>query len=270
MKRWTRFVTKFVTRFVTGFVRRSALHLAGFPSGRLVLWLIAALLLLPSAPAWADVGPKPSMSFTFKYEGDPIAIVEGQLIECEDETCTSAKPLEEAGPQRFSCSETECSSIAYGYADYHKLVITFADGTRESNVFTKKAMAARYQVTVSEDGLQVQEVRNPIGRLCCPSIFVTLVLETLVAVGYLRAFSLPQAALGWVPLASVFTLPVVWLGFPQLRLASGWITGLSEGFAVLFETGFLYLATWRSLSLRHALLLSLIMNAASFLAGMLM
>jgi len=210
------------------------------------------------------------MSFTFKYQGDPIAIVEGQLLECEDKECASAEPLEEVGPQGFSCSETECSSIAYGYADYHKLVITFADGERESNVFTKKAMAARYQVTVSEDGLEVQEVRNPIGRLCCPSIFVTLVLETLVAVGYLRAFGLPQAALGWVPLASILTLPVVWLAFPQLRLASGWITGLSEGFAVLFETGFLYLATWRTLPLRHALLLSLIMNAVSFLAGLLM
>ncbi len=262
MKRWAELVTRCVTRLAT--------QVSALPLGRCALWLIAALLLLPAVPAWADVGPKPSMSFTFKYEGDPIAIVEGQLIECEDEECASAKPLEEAGPQRFSCTETECSSIAYGYADYHKLVITFADGTRESNVFTKKAMAARYQVTVSADGLQVQEVRNPIGRLCCPSIFVTLVLETLVAVGYLRTFSLPHAALGWVPLASVLTLPVVWLAFPHLRLAQGWITGLSEGFAVLFETGFLYLATWRSLSLRHAFLLSLIMNAASFLAGLLM
>jgi hypothetical protein len=234
------------------------------------LWLIAALLLVPASTAWADVGPKPSMSFTFQFDGDPIAIVEGQLLECDDEECTSPEPLEELGPQKFSCTETECSSIAYGYADYHKLVITFADGERESNVFTKKAMAARYRVTVSEDGLEVQEVRNPIGRLCCPSFFVTLVLETLVAVGYLRAYGLPQAALGWVPLASVLTLPVVWFGFPELHLASGWITGLSEGYAVLFETGFLYLATWRSLSLRHAFLLSLIMNAASFLIGLLM
>jgi hypothetical protein len=234
------------------------------------LWLVIVLLLVPAIPAWADVGPKPSMSFTFSFDGDPIAIVEGQLLECEDETCASSKPLEEMGPQKFSCSETECSSIAYGYSDYHRLVITFADGTRESNVFSKKAMAARYQVTVSGDSLEVQEVRNPIGRLCCPSFFVTLVLETLVAVGYLRAFGLSQGTLGLVPLASVLTLPVVWLGFPQLRLASGWITGLSEGFAVLFETGFLYLASWRSLSLRHAFLLSLVMNAASFLAGLLM
>lgn len=235
-----------------------------------LLWLIAILALAPAIPAWADVGPKPSMSFTFQFDGDPIAIVEGQLLECDDEACTSAEPLEELGPQRFSCTETECSSIAYGYADYHKLVITFADGERESNVFTKEALAARYQVIVSEDDMDVQEVRNPIGRLCCPSFFVTLVLETLVAMGYLRAYGLPQGTLGWVPLASVLTLPVVWLGFPQLHLASGWITGLSESFAVLFETGFLYLATWRSLSLRHAFLLSVLMNAASFLAGLLM
>jgi hypothetical protein len=248
-------------------VRRFPLYI---PHTWVVLAVAAAVLLLgPAVPARADAGPKPSMRFTFQFDGDPISIVSGQLMECQDEACADAEPLQELGPQRLTCTETDCSSIAYGYAPYHKLVIEFADGTRESNVFTKKAYMARYQVNVSEDGLLVEE-RRSIGRLCCPSLFVTLALETLVAGSYLGALGLSRSALGWVPIASVLSLPAVWYLFPRMGLPDGWALGLGEGFAVLFEAGFIYLAALRSVPLRHVAILSVAMNAASFLAGLLM
>lgn len=235
-----------------------------------VVWVLAVactLVLLPAVTAHADAGPKPSMKFEFEFEIDPVSIVEGQLLECQDETCTDAAPLEEMGPQRFTCTESECSSIAYGYAPYHRLVITFSDGTRESNVFEKDGFAARYVVTVSEDALQVSE-RWSLGRLCCcPSLMLTLLLETTVAAGYLRVSGLPRSLLAWAPMASLLTLPVVWLGFPLLPLPDGWVIGLAEAFAVLFEAGFLYLVTYRRIPLRHAVLLSAAMNAASLLVG---
>jgi hypothetical protein len=238
--------------------------------GRRLLFVAGVLAMLPVVPVYADVGPKPQMRFTFNFEIDPVSITSGQLIECEDETCTSGEPLEERGPQRFTCTESECSSLAYGYAPYHKLVIEFADQTRESNVFTKKAFTAHYQVTVSETGLAVKEVRRLGSGLCCPGFLLTLVLETVVASGYLQLFHLSRTALPWVPLSSLLTLPVVWFVFPQLAWAPGTITGLSEGFAVLFEAGLIYVASLRSVPLRHVAALSLVMNGASFLVGLLL
>jgi len=57
----------------------------------------------------------------------------------------------------------------------------------------------------------------------------------------------------------------------KIRLAGGlpssWLLLASEIFAVLFEAGFLFILTRRSLPLKHALTLSLLMNLASYLVG---
>ena len=142
---------------------------------RLFLLLAAGVAaLLPVVPVGADTGPKPTMAFTFVFDGPAIAIIGGEQLECQDAQCQTAKPLEVGGPQRFTCTGTECSSLAYGYAPYHKLVIQFADRTRESNVFQKSAFGATYEVKVTEDALQVRETSSPIaGRCCCcPSTLV--------------------------------------------------------------------------------------------------
>ena len=237
------------------------------------LFLLAAVVaMLPLATARADAGPKPTANFEFEYQVAPVDIVEGQLIECEDETCDTGRPLEELGPQRFECAERSCSSMAYGYADYLKLVITFTDRQRESNVFTKEAYAAAFKVIVLESSLQVEEVRKGIGvgSCCCSGLATTIALEMAVAIAYVGIFHLPKVVLGWVPLASLLTLPVVWFVFPQLRLAAGWTVGLSEGFAVLVEAGLVYLATRGRIGLKHAAALSLAMNGVSFLLGLLL
>lgn len=231
------------------------------------LLAIGLALLLPAGNAQADVGPKPSMKFTFEYEIEPVSIVSGQLLECQDETCTSAEPLRQVGPQRFKCTDSECSSQAYGYAPYHKLVIEFADRTRESNVFTKNAFAASFRVTVSESALRVQETGG-LGGGICPSLFTTVALETLIAAVYLSIFHLPRVILGFVPTASLLTLPAVWFLFPQLPLPAGSVVAISEVFAVLFEAGFIYLAARRLVAGKHIAILALVMNVASFAAGL--
>jgi len=208
------------------------------------------------------------MEFSFEYEIEPVPIVGGQLIECEDAACETSKPLESVGPQSFTCTENGCSSLSYGYAPYHKLVIEFEDRTRESNVFTKQASEASFSVTVSETGLEVEEVRGGAGS-CCSGLLFTLVLEILVASAYLSLFRLPRAVvLGWVPLSSLLSLPVVWLVFPQLPFSAGLTVALSETFAVLFETGLIYLVARRLLPLKHVAALSLLMNGVSFLFGL--
>ena len=230
--------------------------------------LIGVVVLWPAASASADIGPKPEMQFVFEYQVEPAPIVAGKLIECDDADCATGTSLQEVGPQRFVCSSGECSSMAYGYAAYHKLVIKFADITRESNVFEKQAYSASFRVTVSESDLVVEEV-GP-GRSPFWPVAATLVVETLLAVVYLGVFRLPARVLASVVVANIISLSVVWLVFPQLTLPAALITVVSEAFALLFEAGFIYLLNRRRLPLKHAIALSLLMNAASFVIGLLL
>jgi hypothetical protein len=146
---------------------RLLLRVCGYLS--LVL-AIVPLGLLPLQAALADTGPKPKMEFAFEFEGDPVDIVSGQQLECQESDCSDGAPLEVHGPQRFWCDDRQCQSMAYGYAPYHKIVIEFADRTRESNVFGKSAFSAAYNVTVLADRLLVKE--RPavgIGDFTCAS-----------------------------------------------------------------------------------------------------
>ena len=82
------------------------------------------LFFLPARLARADSGPKPSMDFKFVYDISPaLTIVSGALYECSDPDCSDAAPLGQMGPQGFSCDAESCSSMAYGYSDYHRLSI---------------------------------------------------------------------------------------------------------------------------------------------------
>lgn len=246
---------------------------------RVVAWLLAgvaiAAVLLPATPAHADVGPKPSMAFRFEYQIPRTAITAGQQIECRQPTCDDGAPLEEIGPQRFWCEDDGCQSQAYGYADYHRLVITFADGvTRESNVFSGRG--GRFVVTVTSDALLIEREASPLSlfqRLgeavgCVPGWGLTLVIETLLAGLFVVTLGLPRALLGVVPVASLFTLPVVWFAFPLLAWPWPAVVGLSELFAIVCEGGIIYAFVHRRLALRQVALLSAGMNGVSFLVGL--
>jgi hypothetical protein len=105
-----------------------------------------------------DTGPKPTMEFAFAQEAlaTPVSIVSGILYECQQSDCSDARPLEELGPQRFTCSTDSCSALAYGFAPYHRIEIEFSDGkTRQSNIFETAGFDSRYQVTVNPEDLLV-------------------------------------------------------------------------------------------------------------------
>ncbi len=139
------------------------------PIAHLVLTtlLLALMLLVFTSPARADIGPKPSMDFDFESKsGASFTILSGEQLECGTADCSDAQPLKVLGPQRFYCMETSCSSMAYGYSDYHRLRITFADGrVLESNVFGKQYFDARYKVTIRENSLLVEELRGGVRPL---------------------------------------------------------------------------------------------------------
>jgi hypothetical protein len=125
-----------------------------------VLLVVSVVILVPFQVARADSGHKPSMHFEFALEVDPaLTIVSGAQFECQTADCSDAIPLDLIGAQGFRCRLTDCSSVAYGYSDYHRLSIDFSDGkTRLSNVFGNKYFEAYYRVTVREQDLFVEEL----------------------------------------------------------------------------------------------------------------
>ena len=231
--------------------------------------LLMAVLNFSVSPVQADTGPKPGMDFEFDFDGDPLQIISGQQLECQDELGTDCQPLEELGPQGFSCTPIGCSSLAYGYAPYHKLVVEFSDRSRESNVFPTAGFNSIYKVAVGADSLQVKAAgSNPNPFVACVSMPISLAVELVVAAIYLLIFHLPKRWLGWVLLVNLLTLPLVWFAFPLLGLPALWITILSEAFVFLVEALLLKLFSGGRLSWTHALALSLVMNAASYGVGL--
>jgi hypothetical protein len=74
-----------------------------------------------------------------------------------------------------------------------------------------------------------------------------------------------------IPVCSIAVLFATSYGNNSLAtggLPGSWLLLASEIFAVLFEAGFLYFLSRKALPLRHAFLLSLLMNLASYLAGL--
>lgn len=152
---------------------------------RLSLLLFSFQVLLPTQVALADTGPKPTMEFTFRQEltGQPVTITSGILYECEQSDCSDAAPLQELGPQRFTCEANSCSALAYGFAPYHKIQIEFSDGkTRQSNIFETAGFDSRYAVTIRPDDLLVEAQFSP-GILPPVAIIVVTCICALVGVG---------------------------------------------------------------------------------------
>jgi len=237
---------------------------------------VTALTLGPSARA--DIGPHESMQFTFEFQIPAIPIIEGQLVQCDDATCANGEPY----PYQFACEGNSCSSYAImPYARHQKLAITFSDRVRESNVFTKKAFYANYVVTVREGNLEVKETLsfggfftsffNPFQTLAfLPAAALTLFAELIVAAIWRRRANV-RVRLGWVALANLISLPIVWFAFPMIRLDAITIILLAEAFAFVFEAAFLYLThKKKGLRFRGAAALSLWMNIGSVGLGVLL
>jgi len=124
------------------------------------LSLLVLKLILPVGVAIADTGPKPSMEFEFEQDStaEPLEVNSGILYECVESDCSDAAPLEELGPQRFSCDVDGCYAIAYGFAPYHRIEIEFSDGrTRQSNIFETIDFDSVYLVSVNVEDLSVVE-----------------------------------------------------------------------------------------------------------------
>jgi hypothetical protein len=251
-----------------------------------------ALLAVLQALAFADIGPKPGMDFAIVYEtSQPVTLVAWELFECSDASCSSPKPLVQVGPQHFTCrpETNSCSSLAYSYARYQKLVLNFSDRARESNVFESGAALGEYIVTVRDADLVVTPAggTSGIGLLAfIIALFLTLIIEMPAAILFVFIGKIPRkwTVLVGALVGNLFSVPAVWFVFqPSRGLAE---LAVAEFFALVLEAVFIYavakgLAALMAgkpsrkkpagvISLKQAALLSLLMNAASVIAGFLL
>lgn len=248
--------------------------------------LVISLAFLGLWPhlAQADLGPKPTMGFNFIYDtplaGVTLSIGSAKLMQCDDPACTSAQPLQDAGPQNFRCISSACGSMAYGYADYQQLVVTFSDGsTRTSNVFSPQGMNSNFVVRVRSNDLLVRSAgAGPFLPVYPTSrhgglwlaFGVTLISELAVLCAImaarprLRKKSLLYAALA----ANIVSLPILWgASFVLSIMVRGNPTLLLEIAVTLFEAFIIFIANKKTVSPKTALALSVAMNATSFALG---
>jgi hypothetical protein len=124
-------------------------------------FLTLAVLALLAVAAPADMGPKPTMDLHLQ-QGMPVkvSIVSAILFESKDATGKGATEFRQMGPQRLEVKPDSLFAMAYGFAPYHCLKVTFSDGkTRKSNVFPTAGFRSRYLMTVREKDLLIQPVK---------------------------------------------------------------------------------------------------------------
>ncbi|MGD0610413.1 MAG: hypothetical protein ABSB41_02780 [Anaerolineales bacterium] len=157
---------------------------AMFTKGRLTLVLLLVIIVfMPPRSVAADTGPKPTMDFQFmqSFPGQAVTIVSGTLFECDRSDCQDAKPLVVGGPQRFTCGTTTCHALAYGFSDYHRLLIQFSDGkARQSNIFKTAQFQSVYKVTIRQVDLLVEPQISL--NLFSPWTYILLCLCCLIVI----------------------------------------------------------------------------------------
>lgn len=241
----------------------------------IVLVFILALCI-PTKSAQADMVPKPSMDFYFRNLTNGVSVIEGQLLLCNDKACNEFTVFDGS----FACVSDHCWAFSTypikkseQFTEFHKIKITFTDGVRESNVFTKQGFSAQYDVQVMENDLIVEEkfdiknFFNPLFLICFSgAAIMTIVIETITAMIYIKIIRADKSLIWRTVMANVASLPIVWILLSNIFNSDQLIGVLViELFAFLFEAAFIALTCQRyGITIKKALFLSFIMNFASF------
>ena len=242
-----------------------------------ILGILSLIFLI--RPVYADLGPKPSMYFSLKYEISEDIKLEGcEQYQCEKSDCSDAALLERLGPQGTNSLERACQSVAYGYSPYQKLVLKFSDKTRESNVFKAddSLLNSDFNVIVKKDSLEIGDNGILPALTVVPSFGafvlafgITIFLEMVTATAFCLILKLKLKILLSVLLGNFLTLPFVWFVFPLISSIIPWllILVISEVFAVIVETFVIFLLNRKRITFIKSLILGILMNALSLVVG---
>jgi len=223
------------------------------PQKIILIWLFAALLLLPNSVVLADTGPTPPVNwFTFEYQTSQRATLQGvQIIGCESlecqqpvllqqfgicqsANCLSSPPPPQEWDEAFECIGQCCRSALIPPdrpASYFKLAAQFSDRTRASQTLEAGfaydwGSEKKWLVTVQDDGLVISPSKDsqdsplPINTFLV-GLVLTQLVELAVAAMYLRLWlkndwRSVSARLLMIFLVNLATFTIVWFFFPSL------------------------------------------------------
>lgn len=139
-------------------------------------FIITLLWSFGISQAWADIGPKPTVDITLPGE---LAnhVVAGTLLLCQKSDCSDALPMQDVGPQGFSCRLStsdkiggshgyvashlpvgHCGGLGYGFSPFLQLKLNLKEGNDiVSSVFTKKEFDAHFLADFYQGKLTVIE-----------------------------------------------------------------------------------------------------------------
>lgn len=242
-------------------------------------------LIFPATPVKADMGiAPPSMHFTLEYQIIQTAIVDTEILICDNAQCNEYQIIETRGGYSYSIPNFYCggknnSEWCYAgignsrFGKYHRISLVFEDGvTRVSNVFKKMGYSSYYTVVVTKLDLIVQEnvlksfslnMFSPIQVICfIPSAILTVLVETKAAKLYSKKLNKPISR---IVLANLISLPIVWFIIPYwLEIKFLWVLIIVEIFAIIFEAVFIYYTNRSSgITLKESVKISLITNFSS-------
>lgn len=229
--------------------------------------------LMDPSPNYVEI----EETFFLDYQVDETRILAAEVWRCYRADCSWYKIHTSelwSEDRAAKCSDSICTKVEKYRpfdGDFQRLRIRFSDRVRVSNIFQVNFFEpADFIVTVREYDLLVSPnyLISPFVQLCffIPLLGITIAIEIAVASYLSKRWQLPRIR-GRIAIANLITVPIVWFILPSLPLGAVLVVVLSESFAVAFEALFIRY-TRSGISGRFSLNLSLGMNGASFLIGL--
>ncbi|HUD03529.1 MAG TPA: hypothetical protein VMR51_01960 [Patescibacteria group bacterium] len=237
------------------------------------LIVVTGIILVFSSFAHADIGPKPEMSFNLQYIGTiNQSKVSLQQYECDDSQCNKSHPLTIIGPQHFDCENANiCTSLAYGYSDYHQLLLKMNGKKYFSNTFKTKGFNSTYIVYISGNGISVDishivastQKTVPISVIL-KNTLVTVAAELAIIALLVLFKKMPKKLLAAGLLANVISVPLYTYVVERFGFTTIFNLLTAEILIVIFEALIYYLFLKRQHKLVGMLALSFLLNVISF------
>jgi hypothetical protein len=260
------------------------------------LIIFGALVVFLPKGASADLGPKPSVDIDVVYNQQSISDTNfsARMLWClsqdqkqvgmEDKTIPQLEINEYDSskscywvPARLAgggqCSNSSCH-FGYMPPSEFKLAVFIPsiDKVFITNEISRTNFNSRYKAELFSDGSAKISETTPVLSSDKVSSFakafpITIILELLVSLIFLSVRKLPKKILTYILLANIISLPIVWFLFPLVKLPILAIIVMSEIFAVLFETYFIYLLNKQIITFKQSLTLNILNNLASLFVG---
>lgn len=247
----------------------------------------------------ADLGPKPTVDIDVLYNQKTVSspTFQAKMLGCfEQEFIQSETKYEDDLIPQLNITEYDSLKKCYWHPARHawggechdsschfeyfppsefKLAVFIPSLNKVfvTNEISRSNFNSHYEAELSSDGSAIISettffmFSTDKGSSFTKAFFITIILELLTSFIFIFSRKLSKKILVYVVIANILSLPIVWFLFPLMKLQLPRIIVLSEIFAVLFETYFIYLPNKQIISFKQSLTLSILNNLVSLFIG---